>query len=221
MNKLALGISEPILTGSPTEKYNPSIVQISPDLIDSGSSCGVPTNRYWIYFPPGHIDTSGSDINPQGSFIETSSWNNFPTSSYHYQPKNDILQGLQNIVRNSRNAVAPRFIFVVASHPRPSRRCITICKTNRQIPMVVKKRLVSETDSYLQILSGQESNTKPRIAFGDSYTYVQGTHGHQNYSFVGDAFDFAFDEQTLLSNKIVQNQVTITPLTESFFYLPI
>jgi hypothetical protein len=77
--------------------------------------------------------------------------------------------------------------------------------------MVVKKRLVSETDSYLQILSGQESNTKPRIAFGDSYTYVQGTHGHQNYSFVGDAFDFAFDEQTLLSNKIVQNQVTITP----------
>ncbi|KAJ5739222.1 hypothetical protein N7533_012006 [Penicillium manginii] len=58
--------------------------------------------------------------------------------------------------------------------------------------MVVKKRL--------------ESNTKPRIAFGDSYTYVQGTHGHQNYSFVGDAFDFAFDEQTLLSNKIVQNQ---------------
>ncbi|KAJ5408097.1 hypothetical protein N7509_001980 [Penicillium cosmopolitanum] len=52
----------------------------------------------------------------------------------------------------------------------------------------------------------QWSSKKGLIAFGDSYTYVQGTHGHQNYSFIGDAFDFAFDEQTLLSNKIVQNQ---------------
>ena len=46
------------------------------------------------------------------------------------------------------------------------------------------------------------------IAFGDSYTYVQGTHGHQNYSFIGDQLNFSYDAQTLLSNKIVQNQVS-------------
>ncbi|KAF4155215.1 hypothetical protein CNMCM8927_008834 [Aspergillus lentulus] len=48
--------------------------------------------------------------------------------------------------------------------------------------------------------------TKYLLAFGDSYTYVQGTHGHQNYSFIGDQLNFAYDWKTLLSNKIVQNQ---------------
>jgi hypothetical protein len=46
------------------------------------------------------------------------------------------------------------------------------------------------------------------IAFGDSYTYVQGTHGHQNYSFIADQLNFSYDAETLLSNKIVQNQVS-------------
>jgi hypothetical protein len=46
-----------------------------------------------------------------------------------------------------------------------------------------------------------------RIAFGDSYTYVQGTEGHQNYSFIGDQLNFDYDAQALLNNKIVQNQV--------------
>ncbi|KAJ5938555.1 hypothetical protein N7466_001689 [Penicillium verhagenii] len=50
------------------------------------------------------------------------------------------------------------------------------------------------------------SSKKALLAFGDSYTYVQGTHGLQNYSFIGDAFDFSYDQETLLSNKIVQNQ---------------
>ncbi|KAJ5171352.1 Esterase SGNH hydrolase-type [Penicillium coprophilum] len=50
------------------------------------------------------------------------------------------------------------------------------------------------------------SSTKALIAFGDSYTYVQGTHGHQNFSFIGDRFNLAYDAETLLSNKIVQNQ---------------
>lgn len=50
------------------------------------------------------------------------------------------------------------------------------------------------------------ANTKHLIAFGDSYTYVQGTHGRQNYSFIGDAYDFGFDASTLLSDRIVQNQ---------------
>ena len=46
-----------------------------------------------------------------------------------------------------------------------------------------------------------------RIAFGDSYTYVQGIYGHQNYSFIGDQLNFEYDAKTLLTNKIVQNQV--------------
>ncbi|KAL4897856.1 hypothetical protein BDV59DRAFT_198119 [Aspergillus ambiguus] len=49
-------------------------------------------------------------------------------------------------------------------------------------------------------------STKYLLAFGDSYTYVQGTHGHQNYSFIGDQLNFEYDAHTLLSNKIVQNQ---------------
>ncbi|EPS28903.1 putative carbohydrate acetylesterase [Penicillium oxalicum 114-2] len=47
---------------------------------------------------------------------------------------------------------------------------------------------------------------KGLIAFGDSYTYVQGTHGHQNFSFIGDQLHFSYDPETLLSNEIVQNQ---------------
>ncbi|RAL11601.1 SGNH/GDSL hydrolase family protein [Aspergillus homomorphus CBS 101889] len=49
-------------------------------------------------------------------------------------------------------------------------------------------------------------STKYLITFGDSYTYVQGTHGHQNYSFIGDLQNFEYDAQTLLTDKIVQNQ---------------
>ena len=46
------------------------------------------------------------------------------------------------------------------------------------------------------------------IASGDSYTYVQGSpYGRQNYSFIGDEQNFAFDKRTLLGDAIVQNQV--------------
>ncbi|RDW90763.1 SGNH/GDSL hydrolase family protein [Aspergillus mulundensis] len=45
-----------------------------------------------------------------------------------------------------------------------------------------------------------------QIAFGDSYTYVQGTHGYPNYSFIGDQLNYAYDAHTLLTDKIVQNQ---------------
>ncbi len=55
-----------------------------------------------------------------------------------------------------------------------------------------------------------------RIAFGDSYTYVQGTHGHQNFSFIGDQLNFSYDAQTLLSNKIVQNQVSTSSFVPAF-----
>jgi len=45
------------------------------------------------------------------------------------------------------------------------------------------------------------------LAFGDSYTYVQGTAGLQNFSFIGDLQNFTFTPQQLLTNKIVQNQI--------------
>ncbi|KAB5539331.1 lysophospholipase A [Coniochaeta sp. 2T2.1] len=49
--------------------------------------------------------------------------------------------------------------------------------------------------------------TKHVVAFGDSYTYIQGTAGLQNFSFIGDYLpgNFAYTPDTLLSNKIVQN----------------
>ena len=53
------------------------------------------------------------------------------------------------------------------------------------------------------------ANTKYLIAFGDSYTYVQGTNGLQNYSFIGDYLDFDYSPQKLLSDRIVQNQVRL------------
>ncbi|KAL4917308.1 hypothetical protein BDW62DRAFT_201931 [Aspergillus aurantiobrunneus] len=49
-------------------------------------------------------------------------------------------------------------------------------------------------------------STRHLIAFGDSYTFVQGTHGYPNYSFIGDQLNLAYDAQTLLTDKIVQNQ---------------
>jgi hypothetical protein len=32
---------------------------------------------------------------------------------------------------------------------------------------------------------------------------------YQNYSFIGDQFNLAYDAETLLSNQIVQNQVSL------------
>lgn len=47
------------------------------------------------------------------------------------------------------------------------------------------------------------------LAFGDSYTYVQGTSGRQNYSFIGDLQNYSFAPEKLLSDEIVQNQVCV------------
>ena len=45
------------------------------------------------------------------------------------------------------------------------------------------------------------------LAFGDSYTYVQGIEGRQNYSFIGDALNFSYSPEQLRSDSIVQNQI--------------
>ncbi|KAF1993818.1 carbohydrate esterase family 16 protein [Amniculicola lignicola CBS 123094] len=47
---------------------------------------------------------------------------------------------------------------------------------------------------------------KALVAFGDSYTYVQGLLGHTNYTYIGDEFNISFTPQELFSNRIVQNQ---------------
>ncbi|KAI0632044.1 hypothetical protein C8Q77DRAFT_1123536 [Trametes polyzona] len=45
--------------------------------------------------------------------------------------------------------------------------------------------------------------TKYVYAFGDSYTFVQGTKGLANFSFIGDAFHFSFTPEELLQDEIV------------------
>ncbi|KAH0267873.1 lysophospholipase A, partial [Aureobasidium melanogenum] len=52
------------------------------------------------------------------------------------------------------------------------------------------------------------ANTTNVIAFGDSYSYVLGTSGRQNYSFIGDYQHIGFSSQQLLNNKIVQSQTS-------------
>lgn len=52
------------------------------------------------------------------------------------------------------------------------------------------------------------ADIKHLITFGDSYTYVQGTHGLQNFSFIHDSLHLPFTPEELLSNQIVQNQTS-------------
>ena len=47
------------------------------------------------------------------------------------------------------------------------------------------------------------AKTKSVLAFGDSYTYVQGTAGRTNFSFIGDQLNLGFNAKTLLNDKIV------------------
>ncbi|KAJ7600727.1 hypothetical protein C8J56DRAFT_911128 [Mycena floridula] len=46
-------------------------------------------------------------------------------------------------------------------------------------------------------------STKYVYAFGDSYTFVQGTAGFPNFSFIGDALHYSFTSQQILSNEII------------------
>ena len=49
--------------------------------------------------------------------------------------------------------------------------------------------------------------TKALLTFGDSYTYTQGAHGRQNYSFIADALAPTYTPEQLLNNTIIQNQI--------------
>lgn len=67
----------------------------------------------------------------------------------------------------------------------------------------VEKELITCNHKWLDL----SSNVNNSLAFGDSYTYVQGTYGLQNYSFIGDLQNFSYTPAQVLSNEIIQNQV--------------
>jgi hypothetical protein len=46
-----------------------------------------------------------------------------------------------------------------------------------------------------------------RLAFGDSYTFVQGTEGNKDFSFLGDNLNLSYTREKLYGDKIVKNQV--------------
>lgn len=54
-----------------------------------------------------------------------------------------------------------------------------------------------------------QSSTR-RIAFGDSYTYAQGTLGYANSTFIGSNLNFSYTPEQLLSNRIQQEDVDST-----------
>ncbi|KAH7877980.1 uncharacterized protein C8R40DRAFT_879129 [Lentinula edodes] len=47
------------------------------------------------------------------------------------------------------------------------------------------------------------NSTRFVYAFGDSYTFVQGTSGYPNFSFIGDVLDLAFTPQKIFSDDII------------------
>lgn len=48
----------------------------------------------------------------------------------------------------------------------------------------------------------------PRLTFGDSYTFVQGTEGRWAYSFIGSQLNISFTPEQLLGDRIVPGQNT-------------
>ncbi|KAL1637704.1 hypothetical protein SLS58_009129 [Diplodia intermedia] len=63
----------------------------------------------------------------------------------------------------------------------------------------------SRSNPWNQSITFKGKEIKNLLAFGDSYTYVQGTQGHWNYSFISDAFNYTFAPEQLLSSEIVKN----------------
>ncbi|KAJ3854060.1 hypothetical protein EV368DRAFT_73109 [Lentinula lateritia] len=47
------------------------------------------------------------------------------------------------------------------------------------------------------------NSTRFVYAFGDSYTFVQGTSGYPNFSFIGDVLNLAFTPQKIFSDDII------------------
>jgi hypothetical protein len=56
-------------------------------------------------------------------------------------------------------------------------------------------------------------------AFGDSYSFIQGTEGYANYSFIGDAFNVSFTPEELLRDRIVPKNVRSSYLAHITLFL--
>ena len=56
-------------------------------------------------------------------------------------------------------------------------------------------------------------------AFGDSYSFVQGTEGNPAFSFIGDAQHFAFTRQQLLTDEILPRNVGVFLINTLLVYL--
>lgn len=56
---------------------------------------------------------------------------------------------------------------------------------------------------------GDWNNFDDIVAFGDSYTFVQGTAGYTNFSFIGGAQNVSFSKQDLFNDQILFNQASL------------
>lgn len=57
---------------------------------------------------------------------------------------------------------------------------------------------------------GEADRPDRSVAFGDSYTYAQGTLGYANSTFIGSNLNFSYTPEQLLSDRIVQEDVDST-----------
>jgi len=70
--------------------------------------------------------------------------------------------------------------------------------------MLISRTLVTVgLVSTARALKFNWNDIKHVYAFGDSYTFVQGTEGNPAFSFIGDAQHFAFTRQQLLTDEIL------------------
>ncbi|KAG8726564.1 hypothetical protein FRC11_014935, partial [Ceratobasidium sp. 423] len=66
-------------------------------------------------------------------------------------------------------------------------------------------RLLAACSLMCAVSAFKWSQTKTVLAFGDSYTFVQGTMGHPGYSFFGDHFNLTVTKDMVLKDGIVGN----------------
>ncbi|KAH7339718.1 hypothetical protein B0J17DRAFT_372348 [Rhizoctonia solani] len=71
--------------------------------------------------------------------------------------------------------------------------------------MHVSRLLVAVCSVAGTVSAFKWSQTKTVLAFGDSYTFVQGTMGHPGYSFFGDRFNLTVTKDLVLKSEIVGN----------------
>ncbi|PSR82843.1 lysophospholipase A [Coniella lustricola] len=86
-------------------------------------------------------------------------------------------------------------------------RLTTACAAALSLPLLASSSPVSRNHSTTPF---DWDETKYVIAFGDSYTYAQGTLGYANSTFIGSNLNISFTPQQLLSDRIQQEDVDST-----------